>query len=44
MSSWWKVLKHGWAQLAADFFVTGIQKLFPQYDKYLTSGGDYVEK
>jgi hypothetical protein len=29
---------------AADFFDTGIQKLIPQYDKFLNSGGDYVEK
>jgi hypothetical protein len=29
---------------AADFFDTGIQKLIPLYDKYLSSGGDYVEK
>jgi hypothetical protein len=29
---------------AADFFDTDIQKLIPQYDKWLNSGGDYVEK
>jgi hypothetical protein len=29
---------------AADFFDTGIQKLIPQYDKCVSSGGDYVEK
>jgi hypothetical protein len=29
---------------AADFFDTDIQKLTPQYDKCLNSGGDYVEK
>jgi hypothetical protein len=29
---------------AADLFDTDTQKLFPQYDKCLTSGGDYVEK
>jgi hypothetical protein len=29
---------------AADFFDTGIQKLIPRYDKYLTSGSDYIEK
>jgi hypothetical protein len=28
---------------AADFFDTGIQKLIPRY-KFLTSGGDYLEK
>jgi hypothetical protein len=28
---------------ATDFFDTGIQKLIPQYDKYLNSGGDYTE-
>jgi hypothetical protein len=28
----------------ADFFDTGIQKLIPQYDKYLNSSSDYVEK
>jgi hypothetical protein len=28
----------------ADFFDTGIQKLIPQHDKCLNSGGDYVEK
>jgi hypothetical protein len=28
----------------ADFFDTGIQKLIPQYDKCLNSGGDYVVK
>jgi hypothetical protein len=29
---------------AADFLDTGIQKLIPWIDKYLNSGGDYVEK
>ncbi|PNF33208.1 hypothetical protein B7P43_G11689 [Cryptotermes secundus] len=29
---------------AAHFFDTGIQKLIPRYDKYLSSSGDYVEK
>jgi histone-lysine N-methyltransferase SETMAR len=29
---------------AADFFDTGIHKLIPRYDKYLNSGGNYVEK
>jgi hypothetical protein len=29
---------------AADFFDTGVQKRIPRYDKYLDSGGDYVEK
>jgi hypothetical protein len=29
---------------AADVFDTGIQKLNPQYDKGLSSGGDDVEK
>jgi hypothetical protein len=29
---------------AADFFETGIQKLIPRYDKFLNSGGDFVEK
>jgi hypothetical protein len=30
---------------AADFYDTGIQKVVvPQYDKYLNSGGEYVEK
>jgi hypothetical protein len=28
----------------ADFFNTGIRKLIPQYDKCLSSSGDYVEK
>ena len=28
----------------ADFYDTGIQKLVPWYDKYLNSGGEYVEK
>jgi hypothetical protein len=28
---------------AADFFDTGIQKHIPRY-KYLSSGGDYIEK
>jgi hypothetical protein len=26
------------------FFDTGIQNLVPRYNKYLSSGGDYVEK
>jgi hypothetical protein len=29
---------------AADFFDIGIQKLIPQYDKCLSSSGDYIEK
>jgi hypothetical protein len=29
---------------AADFFHIGIQTLIPRYDKWLNSGGDYVEK
>jgi hypothetical protein len=29
---------------AADFFGTGIEKLIPQYDKYLNSGRDCIEK
>jgi hypothetical protein len=29
---------------AAELFDTGIEKPVPQYDKYLNSGGDYVEK
>jgi hypothetical protein len=41
-------LKEGvktWLSLmAADFFDTGVQKLIPQYDKCLNSGGDYAEK
>jgi hypothetical protein len=32
------------SSMAADFFDTGIQKLIPQYDKCLNSGGHYVEK
>jgi hypothetical protein len=32
------------SSMAAEFFDTGIQKLIPRYDKYLSSGGDYVEK
>jgi hypothetical protein len=28
----------------ANFFDTGIQKLIPQYDTCLNSGGDYVKK
>jgi hypothetical protein len=32
------------SSLVADFFDTGIQKLFPQYDKVLNSGGDYAAK
>jgi hypothetical protein len=32
------------SSMAADFFDTGIQKLIPQYDKCLSSGGDYGEK
>jgi hypothetical protein len=28
----------------ADFFDTGMQKLIPQYDMWLNSGSDYVEK
>jgi hypothetical protein len=33
-----------WVKTAADFFDEGIQKLAPQYDKWLNVGGDYVEK
>jgi hypothetical protein len=29
---------------AADFSNTGIQKLILLYDKFLSSGGDHVEK
>ena len=29
---------------AADFYDTGIQKVVPRYEKYLNSGGEYVEK
>jgi hypothetical protein len=29
---------------AADFSDTGIHKFIPQYDKYLNSGSDYIEK
>jgi transposase len=29
---------------AANFFITGIQKLIPRYDNCLSSGGDYVQK
>ncbi|KFM58739.1 Histone-lysine N-methyltransferase SETMAR, partial [Stegodyphus mimosarum] len=29
---------------AAEFYDRGIQKLIPKYDKYLNSGGGYVEK
>jgi hypothetical protein len=29
---------------AADFFDTGTQKLTSQQNKWLSSGGDYVEK
>jgi hypothetical protein len=32
------------SSIVADFFDTDIQKLIPQYDKGLNSGGDYVEK
>jgi hypothetical protein len=32
------------SSMMADFFDTGIQKLIPQYEKCLNSGGDYVEK
>jgi hypothetical protein len=28
----------------ADFFERGIQKLIPQYDKFLSFSGDYVKK
>jgi hypothetical protein len=28
----------------ADFFDTGIQKLIPRYDRFLSSGGDCIEK
>ena len=30
--------------LAADFYDSGIQKLFPRLNKYLDNAGDYVEK
>jgi hypothetical protein len=30
--------------LAADFYDSGIQKLFPRLNKSLDSAGDYVEK
>ena len=34
-----------WFQsLAADFYDRGIQKLIPRYDKYLNSGGEFVEQ
>jgi len=29
---------------AADFYDSGIQKLFPRPNKYLDNAGDYVEK
>ena len=29
---------------AADFYDTGIQKLVPRRDKYLSSGSEYFEK
>jgi hypothetical protein len=29
---------------AADFFDRGIQELIPQYNKCLSSRGDYIEK
>jgi len=29
---------------AADFYDSGIQKLVPRLNKYLDSGGEYVEK
>jgi hypothetical protein len=29
---------------AADFFDTSMQKLIPQYNKYLNSGSDYIKK
>jgi hypothetical protein len=32
------------SSMAADFFDMGMQKLIPQYDKCLNSGGDYIEK
>jgi hypothetical protein len=28
----------------ADFFDTGIQKVTPRYDRFLSSGGDCIEK
>jgi transposase len=37
-------LKNWLSSQAADFFDTGIQKLIPRYDKFLSSGRDYVEK
>ena len=30
--------------LAADFYDSGIQKLFPRLNKYLDNAGKYVEK
>jgi hypothetical protein len=32
------------SQVAAHFIDTGIQQLIAQYDKYLKSSSDYVEK
>jgi hypothetical protein len=29
---------------AVDFFDTGIQELTPQYDRFHSSGGGYIEK
>jgi hypothetical protein len=31
-------------KLAADFYVSGIQKLVPRFNKCLDNAGDYVEK
>jgi hypothetical protein len=31
-------------RLAADFYVSGIQKLVPKLNKCLDNAGDYVEK
>jgi histone-lysine N-methyltransferase SETMAR len=42
-----KELKEGikmWLSSQADFFDAGTQKLIPQYDKCLSSIGDYAEK
>jgi hypothetical protein len=37
-------VRHWIRTLATDFFDEGIQTLVPRYDKYLSLGGDYVEK
>jgi len=31
-------------ELAADFYDSRIQKLFPRLNKYLDNAGDYVEE